>query len=326
MAKLGQSNIGHLGAFKNKIINGNFNIWQRATSRDEADGNVYKADRWLTYLNGDAEFTFTQGTTPPTESQIGMKSTYTAKITVDTADVALTSSNYSLLAQKIEGYNFAALKGGNATLSFWVKSSATGIYCVSFLNTGYGYHFIREYTINTADTWEYKTLTVPFGDETAGTWNATTGIGCNVFFCLGAGDTYQNTADVWASGADYCTSNQENFWATGSNVFELSQVQLEKGLVATDFEGRSITQELAMCQRYFYKLTTYKYINRGYGTEGYLNLIFLVTMRVTPTASYTLNADVDHLATSIDGVYGYVTDNWTGTVTLSAGATYDAEL
>lgn len=247
----------NLFAMKNRIINGNMNIAQRGTSFAGVTATgigYYFTDRFL-YVGvngGPAVVTLSQDTSVPSNNQFQ----YNSKVVVTTADTSIASGDYYHFAQVIEGYNVRDLIGQPFTLSFWVKSNVTGTYCVSFRNQGSPVgtadrSYIAEYTINAADTWEYKTISVTGGLITAGTWNWTNGFGLTVNWALAAGSTYQTTAGAWQTGTYLTTSNQVNAVGTVGNTFAITGVQLEKGAVASAFEYRPIGLETALCQRYY---------------------------------------------------------------------------
>jgi hypothetical protein len=159
------------------------------------------------------------------------------------------------LEQYIEGFNTADLAFGTAsaasiTLSFWVKASVTGAYCVSFRNSAGSRSMVKEYTINAANTWEQKTITV--AGDTAGTWvGATNGIGLIVSFTLGSGATYKTTAGSWSAGYYVASSAQTDLTATTGATWFVTGVQLEAGTTASPFEYRQYGTEYQLCQRYY---------------------------------------------------------------------------
>jgi hypothetical protein len=125
------------------------------------------------------------------------------------------------------------------------------VHCVGLANSATSDRsYVKEYTITTANTWEYKTITVSGGLITSGTWDWTNGIGLRLRFTLAAGTTFHTTADAWQTGDFFATANQVNVMDNTSNDFFLTGVQLEPGPVATPFEQRPIGTELALCKRY----------------------------------------------------------------------------
>jgi len=242
--------VGH-----NAIINGDFDHWQRGVSFASATVNAYGTDRFLFGGSFSAGVvTYRQSTDIPTQAQSGHRSNYSLHIDVTTADASIAVGDLYAISQRIEGYNYKDFEGNVGTLSFWVKGTKTGIHCVSFSNSGSDLSYVVEYTINTASTWEKKVITVTF-DNQSGTWDRINGIGLQVSWTLASGSNFHGTADTWNSANDYATSNQVNAMDNAANDFRLSQVQFELGSVATDFEYRDQATELAMCKRYYERLT-----------------------------------------------------------------------
>ena len=111
---------------------------------------------------------------------------------------------------------------------------------------------------NAINTWEFKTLTLPNGLITAGTWDWANGIGVRVYFSLMMGSTRQSSAGSWLTGGVYLsTVDQVNVMDTVGNVFAITGVRMEPGLVVTPFEHRSIGLETTLCQRYYEKSFPY---------------------------------------------------------------------
>ena len=149
------------------------------------------------------------------------------------------------------------------------------------------------YTINTADTWEKKTMTFPA--DTTGTWGTGNGRGILVRWSLGAGSGRLGTANQWNGSQAHGATGTTNLFATNAATFQITGLQLEAGSVATDFEHRSFAQEFALCQRYFQKNATaqmYLTLVRTADNQHRLNLNLPVTMRATPTGTIT-SADQD---------------------------------
>ncbi len=212
---------------RNKIINGKMEISQRGSSFP-AIANSYGLDRWFYSNSGSGVVTISTQADVPSSNEFQTS----LRVLVTTADATQDAGDYSVVGQRIEGANVRDLIGKTFTLSFWVRSAKTGIHCAYFKNSGSDRTYVMEYTVNAANTWEYKTLTVTGGLITAGTWNWTTGIGIEVGFTLMAGSTYRTTANTWQTGDFLATSN------------------LELGSVATPFEHRIFGLELFYAQRY----------------------------------------------------------------------------
>lgn len=280
--------------FRNKIINGGMDIWQRATTSPASAGTGFIADRWQIAIAG--VFTGTYARDTDTPSGIG----YSLGLTVVTADTSVAAGDYVIFRQGIEGYNVQDLLLGTAsaedfTLSFDVKSPVTGTHCVAFRNAAANRSYVAEYTVNVADTWESKTITV--SGDTTGTWTVDSTTGLDLLFTLIGGSTFQTTAGAWSAGNYLSTSNQVNVVGTSSDKFLLDNVKLEKGSAVTDFEDRSFGEELALCQRYYSKSYAHDTVpgtitNDGlHGTlvsdnvsqTAWHSIQFPVIMRTTPT-------------------------------------------
>jgi hypothetical protein len=287
-AQVSSLNGGPLAGFRNRIINGNFDIAQRGTSFAAIANAAYSLDRWTWGQAGAMVCTVTQSTDVPNNT---FQSSY--KVDVTTVDSSIAVGDYAFISQKIEGYNVRDLIGTTFTVSFWVKSPKTGVHCVSFSNSGQNRSYIKEYTIAVVNTWEYKTVTVTGGLITAGTWNWTNGEGLEVGFSLATGSTYQTTSDAWQTGDFLGTANQVNVMDNTANDFFLTGVQLEPGPVATPFERRPIGTELAMCQRY-YETGTGKMAGYSPASAANANAVyFKATKRAVPTLGYGVGSAVN---------------------------------
>ncbi|MBY0525601.1 MAG: hypothetical protein K2R98_19505 [Gemmataceae bacterium] len=324
--KYGQTKVTDLagvpaGGLKNILINGSFDVWQRGTSFAAIAANAYSADRWKYYkATTGAVHTVSRDTNVPTVTQAGVLASYSLKMACTTADASVAAGDLICEFQIVEGYNWRPLAQKQVTLSFWVYSSKTGTYCVSFANSGQDRSYVAEYTVNSANTWEKKTVTVS-PSPSAGTWDYKNGVGLYVRFALMAGSTYQTTANSWQTGNFFGTSNQVDAVDSTSNTFYLTLVQLEEGPLATEFEPRSFQQELAMCQRYFetnvahgstpadgLALTGDDVHMGGYAVTtsivGY-KVLFRVTKRTAPTLVFYRNNQ--YAGTN---VWGYYNSGW----------------
>ena len=243
---------------RNVIINGNFDIWQRGTTFTNLSTNTFSADRWRYVDNSDAVHTISRDTDVPTQAQSGYKSNYSLKVLV-TTDIAstgdLSSDHYSFITQKIEGYNVQPLQGNTVTLSFWVKTTQVGTYTICWRSASLDMNMVKEYTINTTNTWEKKTITWTFNNS-GGTWDYTNGIGGWLCWNFAHGSNFHTTKDAWQSTSAVMSTSAVANSGLGlngdtNNTFFLSQVQLELGSSATPFEHRSYGDELLRCQRYY---------------------------------------------------------------------------
>ena len=283
---------------RNLIINGAFQVFQRATAATTATTAYTTADRWIPYEFTDGAMTTEQSSDHP----LGSGSSLKAQVT--TADSSIGASQFCYIFQKIEAQNLQHLLYGTSsakplTLSFHVKSNKTGTYTINLRkgdNTAYNY--VQEYTINSANTWEKKEITI---SPTAGSTSLITasggaiandnGSGLEIGFSLAFGSDFNTTANTWTAGNDYSTTNQVNWMDSTSNNFYLTEVQLEVGEQATPFEHRSFGEELNRCLRYFNRAE-----ESGGGAYAWafpiagasqvfrrLNYIFPVPMRTNPS-------------------------------------------
>lgn len=289
---------------RNRIINGDMRIDQRnagAAVNGNGGTQTFPVDRFYSQI-----YNTTGNTTGQQSSVAPADFTNSLKISVQTADSSLGSTDAVWYGQNIEGYNVADLNLGSATnarsftLSFWVYSNVTGTYCICIKNSAENRAYVAEYTINASTTWEKKSITI--SGDTTGTWLTTNGTGMKVWFALMAGSSYQTTPNVWSAGTGgvFATSNQVNLLSSLSNYWQVTGVQLEVGSVATPFERRQYGQELALCQRYFQST-----FNAGVApaqnvsssmvcfpvlpANTLTSYIFPVPMRVAPTTITTYN-------------------------------------
>jgi hypothetical protein len=246
---------------------------------------TYTLDRWRASNNtGTARYTVQQNSgtvTPPTGF-----TNYIGAVSLGAYSVGAGEIFY--LNQTVEGYNIADLGWGTAgaatvTLSFWVRSSLTGTFGGALQNSGSTRSYPYTYTINAANTWEQKTITI--AGDTSGTWPTVNGVGVTVTFGLGVGTTFSGTAGAWA-GADYrSATGATSVVGTSGATFYITGVQLEKGSTATSFDYRPYGTEFQLCQRYFESQL------RGWATAwaagmNNFSTVFAVPKRASPTLTF----------------------------------------
>jgi hypothetical protein len=282
--------------FKNRIINGAMVIDQRnagASITPTTDG-VYSIDRWRCGLSVTSKFSVQQNAgsvTPPTGFTNYLGVTSLSAYTVG------TSENFRI-QQSIEGFNTADLAWGTAnaqtvTLSFWVRSSLTGTFGGAIKNSAETRVYPFTYTINSSNTWEYKTIIIP--GDTTGTWvGATNGIGLSVHFNLGTGATLSGTAGAWQGGNLFSATGATSVVGTNGATFYITGVQLEKGSIATAFDYRPYGTEYVLCQRYYQNLGNVGCV--AYSTQGVtLPVIWPVEFRATPSVSISYSGTANRL-------------------------------
>ena len=273
--------------FKNRIINGAMVIDQRnAGASVTPTASAYTLDRYYCYMDAASKYSVQQNTTAPAGFTNSMLITSASAYTVG-------SSEGFGVAQFIEGFNVADLGWGTAnaqaiTLSFWVRSSLTGTFGGVFQNSANNRSYPFSYTINAANTFEQKTITV--AGDTTGTWLTTNGKGITLRFSLGAGASISGTSGAWAAANYYSATGATSVVGTNGATFYITGVQLEKGSTATSFDYRPYGTELQLCQRYYYRqqaVSTSDFFAVGLCTATTTVVAissFPTTMRTSPTA------------------------------------------
>jgi hypothetical protein len=316
--------------FRNRIINGDMRIDQRnnGASVTPTNDGAYTLDRWSVSLSAASKFSVQQSSTAPTGF---INSTLITSLSA----FSVPSSGYFMFNQAIEGLNVPDLAWGTAsaatvTLSFWVRSSLTGTFGGAIQNSAQNRAYPFSYTISSANTFEYKTVTIP--GDTTGTWLTTNGVGMFVRFGLGVGSTFSATAGAWAAGQFFAPTGAVSVVGTNGATFIVTGVQLEKGSTATSFDYRPYGTELALCQRYFQKsydqanalgtVTTtgeVRWQAASTGGESAPTIMLPVVMRAAPTLTlysaatgasgnvrnYSTAADVAMVGANVVGARGW---------------------
>ena len=335
---IGGAGYGMGMGFRNRIINGAMVIDQRnaGASVTPATAGVYSVDRWKTTISVASKFSIQQNAgaiTPPA----GFKN-YVGVTSLSAYSVG--AGDYFALIQAIEGYNIADLGFGAAgaspvTLSFWVRSSLTGTFG-GCLFGGQSYPFT--YTINVANTWEQKTVTVI--GSTSGTWATDNSSGLQVFFGLGVGSTYSGTAGSWSGSTYFSATGATSVVGTNGATMYITGVQLEKGSTATAFDYRPYGTELALCQRYYWQCTDSLGISATASNVYRTAINMPVPMRAAPTlgagATFTVaggsaGTPAIYIATgapaTVTAVYIYNSaGNWTTGNPTALNAGFTSEL
>jgi hypothetical protein len=279
----------------NRIINGAMIIDQRNYGASVANiaGSVWGVDRWRMYATQATKFTLQQNAgsvTPPAGFKNYLGLTVTNAYSVGASDEFL-------LLQSIEGLNIADLAWGTAsaspvTLSFWVRSSLTGTFGGTLQNDAQNQTYPFTFVINSANTWEQKTLNI--AGATAGTWDLGTAKGIRVCFSMGSGSSAVATAGAWNSGGASGATGQTQVVATAGATFQLVGVDLRKGTFtsAPAWDWRPYGTELALCHRYCVTLgNESNYQRLGWvlgssGTTAIAQVALPVVMRAIPSISY----------------------------------------
>ena len=297
-ANITSVNDGQLGN-RRININGGFQVFQRSTSAASvgASGEGYFApDRYRQSGTGSMRYTASQSTDVPA----GYGFSNSLKYDCTTASGTVSAGHFVAIEHRLEGQDVQVFCKGTAqakqyTLSFHVKSPKTGIHVVELYDNDNNRHVAKSYTISSADTWQAVTLTFPA--DTTGAFGNDNGSSLRIFFWLMAGTDYAGSTlpSAWASFSSTArATGQVNVFDSTSNDFFITGIQLEVGSVATDFEHRSFAQELALCQRYYFRVG----VNQGtyYGGDIAFGLTdndndscnvvtnYPTQMRISPTA------------------------------------------
>jgi hypothetical protein len=286
---------------KNLIINGAMQIWQRGETQDTATTGDYMCDRWRVEFGGtDGNLDWDKTGIGETDTSVPDEFANALKISMDASESSLDASDYVLINQRLEGQDLQHLRKGfsdakKVTLSFWVRSSVASTYTAEFKDNDNNRLISATYTINTADTWEYKTITFDGDTSSTDKFDNDNNNSAAVIFWLDGGTTFTSGThdtswqDTTASERVYDTTG----WLESSSpTFYITGVQLEVGSTATEFEHRSYGEELALCQRYYYR---WEQANSGVSshalhiigmyqaTRGFFGISAPVPMRQSPS-------------------------------------------
>ena len=250
--------IGSQSALSNRnlFINGAMQVAQRGADIDGVANGGLCTDRFkFSIANTDnLVINLDQSTDTPAGFNNSLK------VSVGTAESAIAADEFFSFGQTVEAQNCQRMGYGSSsakklTLSFYVKSSVTGTYAISLFQSDASsspdrrYHS-KTYTINSANTWEYKTVTInPNTNDAIANDN---GVGLRVDWTLSAGTNYTSGSnDTWGDSTNWMVGHNASWITTSGATFFLTGAQLEIGEQATPFEHRSFGDELARCQRYF---------------------------------------------------------------------------
>jgi hypothetical protein len=246
-----------ISGFRNAIINGDFRVWQRGTSFTTTGAGIYTSDRWLTPINQNGAVISRQPFTPGISSTIGYESEFYLRYVKGG-----TTADLMALTQRMEDVRTFA--GQTVTLSYWMKGSQNftnePLIQQNFGSGGSGEVYTTTATQNITTSWARYSVTFTVPSISGKTIGANNFLSMWVLRYLG---TTNITAEIWG-------------------------VQLEKSTIATPFEQRPISTELALCQRYYYRITagnTYGYIAAGVTHttgNGAMIINFPVPLRTTP--------------------------------------------
>ena len=262
-------NTGQIGGNRNYIYNGDTSLCQRATSVTSignGDSGYHVQDRWYVQEQGTTggEITMSRATEVPNGFQYSMKFQCTTT-------ESLAADEAWLFQQRLEGQDLYAWKKGTAdalpvTLSFWVNATITGTNIVRLYDNNNTRHIAKSYTVNSSNTWEYKTIT--FAGDTTGIFNRDNATSLQILFYLAAGTNFNpdggTLATSWAANnAANAAVGQVNNLDSTSNLFHITGIQLELGETASAFQNETYGENLARCQRYYEVINMQSYARVG---------------------------------------------------------------
>jgi hypothetical protein len=228
------------GDVRNFIIDGDMTQSPQGDITGQGN-NTYGAVALIKHVisGGEIVVDTKRATDVPTVAESGHQSAYSMQCDVTTAESAVGAGDNLRHFYFMTGSDFAHLHKQEVTLSFWVKSTKTGIHCVAFQNSANNRNYIIEYTIDLSNTWERKTMTLTL--DQSGTWLFTEADkGLMIIWTQFSGSTGQGSANTWQAGNLFATSNQVAGGDSTSNNFFLSQVGLYLGSTAPTFLGEPI--------------------------------------------------------------------------------------
>jgi hypothetical protein len=284
---------------RNRIINGACMIAQRATATISTSAVTYAGpDRYRSLVGGTAGGSFSQAQGTLTFNGF-TKNCITQ--TVVSAITSTTTTNYwSGISQVIEGYNCYDLVGQNISVSFIFSSNVPGTYALSVTDGVNAYSYVNTFSV-AANTPTFVSFNLP---TTPGGVTAPQSSAAGLIVWIGAINTGTFAATVGNTGVwsqnNYITGSSTTNWGlTIGNFISITELQVEHGNIATPFERKLITQELAACQRYFcksYPQATFAGTNTGLtlgiqestgsSSTATIGMVrFPVTMRASPTAT-----------------------------------------
>ena len=283
---------------RNLIINGAMQVAQRGTSSAAHTSGFGCVDR---FKSGGSLTTGAVTMSQSTDAPDGFA--YSLKMDVTTANTSLAAGEYYIPctqvieAQNLQHLNYGTSEAKQFTVSFWVKSNKTGTYTLEAYNHDSTLYInTKPYTINDADTWEYKTITFEANTNTAATIANDNGLGIVLNWWVAAGSTYNDGTGTLLTGWNTLTNNKRatgvpNMMDSTSNEWLITGVKLEVGNTATPFLHESYAENLDKCKRYMQVIGDASNTQRISDSFGWTTTIVLPAllwpkeMRATPTFS-----------------------------------------
>ena len=307
-------NSGQLGGRRNMVYNGAMNVAQRGASSTGlgATAGYYVQDRWRLSDAGNSIGRYTAAQIADGPSGF----LNCLKLSCTTADTSIAASEYLSISQLFEGQDLHRWKKGTAdaesiTVSFYVKGNAAATYTLELNDRDNSRHSGQSFAVTTA--WNRIELT--FAGDTSGgdPFNDDNALSLELFIWLHGGTDYSGgtfVSNTWADTVQNTrmAESHTSFLDATSRTFFITGVQMEIGSTATDFEHRSFGEELALCQRYYERITSvgaganYMTFASGFNTSTTVtqSTLAYVKKRTTPTIAFAAAAQfrITHVATA----------------------------
>ena len=270
----------------NRIINGDMRIDQRNNGASGTANGVYTVDRW--YFNCSASTYGSWGQNlnaiaTPVGFPYYLGFTSSSAHTIAAGDY--TQFNQAFEADAVSDFAFGTANARSVTLSFWVYSSKTGTFSGGIQNYAGTRSYPFSYSIPTANTWTFITVTIP--GDTAGTWVMSgNGGALVVIFDIGTGTTHRGPANVWASANYGGVTGAQSIINTNAATWYVTGVKLEVGSIATPFNRQSLAKSMADCQRYYQSHSNW-FVGGWQSSGGNANITLPIPwMRAAPSVSF----------------------------------------
>lgn len=255
--------VNPISGSRNAFINGDVSVCQlpqfAGSPLNIGDTDVWEnADMWGISVHGGTHagsVTDNQASDHPLLGTAG----FCKQVAAVGAIAAPAAADACTIFSSIEGFNFQRMNLQTCVVQFWAKSAKAGTHCFALVNWGNGtlaagapVSYVVEYKITAADTWQQIILGVTFNSATAFAYSFNNDLGIRAVFPLYCGTTWQTaTPNVWNAGRFYATANQQNLLSANGKGFQVTDLQIELGIVPTVFERDPFDEQLVRCQRYY---------------------------------------------------------------------------
>ena len=277
---------------RNIVVNGAMNVAQRGTSKTGITASQYATvDRMYVGVLNCGTWTSTRESNAPA----GFSNSF--KMLCTTADASPAAGDFAVFQYFFEAHDIQHLNYGTSdavplTVSFWVKSDKTGNASFACLQPDAADRtFSKQYTINTANTWEYKTIIIPADENGVIDDNNDKGLLIE-WWCNSGTDFSSGSHPTTWTAQDDTDRNASNIGIgqAVNDYLQITGIQVEVGEKPTPFEHRGYGDELLRCQRYYQVIdmasNSYSAQYSGNGNFYGAPIYFITEMRSQPS-SYT---------------------------------------